>query len=285
MTHVGKILVLVIMAFSLLFLGISTTVFMTAKNWKTATETQKHEVAQIKKKLDEAQAIAENAKKDLADSQEKAQQASKALEDRIRRLDDTNKRDLDQITDVRSRLVTAQQSAKSALDEVEAKRNETALLRSQKSAVEKQANEFQLRQAELNDKIRELERMLESATKNNTDQRERVAKFSSLLREKGFSDDISQYKALASPPPVDGLVKQVDPTNRRVVMSIGSDDGLVMGHELHVFRVKPRPEYVGKVQIIAVDPDQSVGLVVGNTNQGKKIKEGDIVSSTVKPRF
>ena len=34
MTHVGKILVLVIMAFSLIFLGISTVVFMTSKNWK-----------------------------------------------------------------------------------------------------------------------------------------------------------------------------------------------------------------------------------------------------------
>ena len=64
-------------------------------------------------------------------------------------------------------------------------------LRDQKSAVEKQANEFKLRQAELNDKIRELERILETATKNNADLRERVAKFSTLLRQNGLSDDIT----------------------------------------------------------------------------------------------
>ena len=34
MTFVGKILVIVIMAFALIFLGISTVVFTTAKNWK-----------------------------------------------------------------------------------------------------------------------------------------------------------------------------------------------------------------------------------------------------------
>jgi multidrug efflux pump subunit AcrA (membrane-fusion protein) len=285
MTHVGKILVLVIMAVSLVFLGTSTVVFMTSKNWKTAAEQQKQEVAKVKKKFDEAQAVADAAKNELAAAQANAQAATKALESRIKTLEDQNKRDLDQITDVRGRLVSAQQSAKSSLDEVEAKRNETALLRQQKSAVEKQANEFQLRQAELNDRIRELERMQETATKNNTDLREQVAKFSTLLQKNGLSTDISQLKGLESPPPVEGLVKEVDSTNRRIVISIGSDDGLVQGHELYVYRTKPRPEYVCKVQIIAVDPDQAVCRVVGNTNQGKKMKEGDIVSSSVKPRF
>ena len=60
------------------------------------------------------------------------------------------------------------------------------LLRQQKSAVEKQANEYQLRQADLNDKIRELERMLDTATKNNSDLRDRVAKFTTLLQSKGI---------------------------------------------------------------------------------------------------
>ena len=82
-----------------------------------------------------------------------------------------------------------------------------------------------------------------------------------------------------------GEVKRVDPTNRRIEMTIGSDDGLVVGHELYLFRISPRPEYLGKVSIVSVDPDQAVAKVVGNTYQGKKIKEGDIVSSTIKPRF
>jgi len=285
MTHVGKILVVAIMFFSTVFLGISTTVFMTSKNWKEETRKKTEEVTKVKKSLTEAHAIVDAAKKELADAQAQAATATTQLNDKIRKLEDTNKRDLEQITDVRGKIVVAEQNAKSALDEATHRREETTLLRTQKSAVEKQANEFKLRQAELIDKIRELERVLETATRNNADLRERVAKYTTALQKNGLSTDITQLKGMENPPPVQGQVNRVDPTNRRIEMSIGADDGLVVGHELNLFRVKPRPEYLGKITVIAVDADQAVGRVIGNTNQGKKIKEGDIVSSTINPRF
>ena len=98
-------------------------------------------------------------------------------------LEDENKRSQDQITAARGQVGIAQTSAKTALDEADARRKETDLLRGQKSAVEKQANQFKLNQAELNDRIRELERILETATKNNADLRDRAARFSALLRQ------------------------------------------------------------------------------------------------------
>jgi hypothetical protein len=285
MTFVGKILVIVIMAFSLLFLGISTVVYTTAKNWRTATRDEQKKVDDLKKKLTESQAVAEAAKKGLEDAKAQFDSVTKGLQNRLSALEDDNKRNLDQITAERGQSSVLRQTAKSTLDEVEAKREQVVQLRKQKSDVEKQANEYKLNQTELNDRIRELERQMETATKNNADLRERVGKFSVLLRSNGLSDDISQIKGLESPPPVMGEVKRVDPTNRRIEMTIGADDGLVVGHELYIYRVKPRPEYVGKAKIVEVDPDQAVAKVVGNTYQGKKIKEGDIVSSTIKPRF
>jgi hypothetical protein len=285
MTFVGKILVIVIMAFSLLFLGISSVVFTTSKNWVAATKAEKEKVDDLKKKLNDTQAVAGAAKKELEDAKSSFDALKKGLESKISLLEVQNKNDQVQYTTASSQLAVANQNQKAALDEVEAKRQETMTLRTQKSAVEKQANEFKLHQAELNDKIRELERQLETATKNNTDLRERVAKFSVLLREHGLSDDIGQIKGLESPPPVMGEVKRIDPTNRRLEITIGADDGLVVGHELYLFRLTPRPEYLGKVMIQSVDPDQAVAKVIGNTFQGKKIREGDIVSSTIKPRF
>jgi hypothetical protein len=285
MTYVGKILVIVIMAFSLIFLGISTVVFSTARNWKAATEAEKKKANDLTKKLNDAQAGVQAAQKEL----EAAQQAAAALtvkqEAQIKLLEDENKRAQDQITAARGLVGVAQTNAKTSLDDAEARRKETMLLREQKGAVEDQANKFKLRQAELNDKIRELERVLESATKNNSDLRDRVARYSALLRSSGLSDDISRVKGSENAPPVVGEVKQVDPSNRRVVISIGSDDGLSLGNELYLFRTSPRPEYLGKITVIAVDPDQAVGRVNGTTYQGKKIVEGDIVSSTIKPRI
>jgi chromosome segregation ATPase len=285
MTQVGKILVLVIMAFSLIFLGISTMVFVTSKNWKDATAKKDAEVKKIKSELKIEQDKLAEAKKHLEDAQAAAKAATTTLNSRIQGLEDQNKRDLAQITETRTRLETATQSAKSALEEVDARRKETTLLREQKAAVEKQANDYQLRQADLNDRIRELERMLETATKNNTDLRERVAKYTTLLQRNGLNTDIAQIKGLEAPPPVTGEVTKVDPTNKRLEISIGSDDGLVVGHELFLFRTKPRAEYLGRGQIIAVDPDQAVVRVMGSTVQGRKIKEGDIVSSSIIPRF
>jgi hypothetical protein len=230
-------------------------------------------------------ADSEASKKLLEDAKSKFAAESKVYQDKIASFETAAKRASGEIEAAHGEIATANQNAKTALEEVEAKRQEALLLRQQKSAVEKQANEFKLHQAELNDKIRDLDRQLASATKANTDLRERVGKFSVLLRDHGLSDDISQIKGLESPPPVMGEIKRVDPTNRIFEITIGSDDGLVVGHELHLFRLSPRPEYLGKVKIQSVDPDQAVVKVVGNTYQGKKVREGDIVSSTIKPRF
>ncbi len=285
MTYVGKILVIAIMAFSLIFLGISTVVFTTAKNWKTATEEQKKKVGDLTKKLGDAQAGVQAAQKDLEAAKVNFTALQAQLDNRIKLLEDENKRSQDQITANRGQVGVLETSAKTALEEADARRKETLQLREQKSAVEKQANEFKLRQAELNDKLRELERVLETATKNNADLRDRVAKYSTLLRQNNISTDISRVSGTETAPPVVGEVKRVDPSNRQVEITIGSDDGLAVGHELFLYRQTPRPEYIGKITIISVDPDQAVGRVIGTTYQGKKIREGDIVSSTIKPRI
>jgi predicted RNase H-like nuclease (RuvC/YqgF family) len=285
MTFVGKILVIVIMFFALLFLGFTTVAFTTAKNWMVATKAEQVKVDDLSKKLKDAQAASDAAKKGLEDAKGDFDQQKKNLDNRLATLQDDNTRNLAQITAVRGQLGVAEQTASSTLAEVTAKRAQTEQLRTQIAAVEKQANEYKLHQAELNDKIRELERMLETAVKNNSDLRERVAKFSTLLQKNGLSTDISQIKGLESPPPVTGEVKRIDPTNREMEITVGSDDGLVVGHPLYVYRLSPRPEYLAKVEVVAVDPDQAVVKVVGKPYMGKKIKEGDIVSSSVKPRF
>lgn len=285
MTYVGKILVFVIMAFALIFMGISTVVFSTTKNWRLETQAQQKKVGDLTKKLQDAEAAVAAAKKDLDAAKGIYDQLAKQLNDRIKLLEDQNASAQQQITQARSEVADAQANAKTALIDADARRKEALLLREQKSAVEKQANEFKLRQAELNDRIRELERVLETATRNNNDLRDRVAKFSTLLRQNNISTDVSRVTGTETPPPVSGQVKRVDPSNRRVEISIGSDDGLAVGHELYLFRQVPRPEYIGKITIISVDPDQAVGRVNGTTYQGKKIQEGDIVSSTIKPRI
>jgi ABC-type Na+ efflux pump permease subunit len=284
MTFVGRILVLLITALALVFLGVSTVVFTTASNWKEAKEAETKKVNKLQSDVRDLAAQQDALKKENAAEVTSHKAAIKREEEKVAALEADIKRSMDEIAQSRTALEVAQQNAKLSLDEATARKAETDLLREQKSAVEKQANEFKLSMTDLNDKIRELSRMLETATGNNKDLRERVAKFSTLLRQNGLSDDISAIKGLESPPTVQGEVARVDAQNKSLEITIGSDDGLVPGHELFLYRVKPNPEYLGMIKILSVDPDQAVARVIGTTIQGKKIKEGDIVSSTIRPR-
>ena len=285
MTQVGKILVLAIVGFSLVFLGISITVFTTSKNWKEETRKEVDELKKFQKNLADAKAQVDATKKELADSQSQVATTTKQLNGEISKLEDRTRLNQTEIRDARGKLVTFQEDAKSALAESAFRRQESQLLRTQISADEKQANEFKQRQTELIDRIRELESVMDLATHNNSSLREKIALFTALLQKNGASTDISQIQGTETPPKVEGLIKRVDATNRRVEITIGSDDGLVVGHELNLYRTKPRAEFLGKIQIIAIDPNQAVGVVVGKTYQGKKLKAGDIVSSTISPRF
>jgi len=284
MTFVGKILVIVIMAFALLFLGISTVVFSTATNWKTATEAEKKKVNDLNNKSRDLLAAVDAAKKDLDKAKADHKAAIDQSEARIKQLEDDIKTAQGEITAARGRLEVSQQNANTALAEAAENRKETEQLRGQKSEVEKQANEYKLQHIELSDKIREQERQIKTLDDNNKDLRDRVARYSTLLRRNGLSDDITTVTGLESPPLVQGEVARVDSGNSQIEITIGSDDGIVPGHELYLYRTKPLAQYLGKVRIITVDPDQAVAKVIGRTVQGIKIKEGDIVSSTIRPR-
>jgi len=280
MTLVGKILVLVITAFAFLFLGISTVVFTTATNWKVARDAEKKKVDDLNGKNRDATTKLDQLNTELKTAQAANDKAKTELDAKIADTKAETDRMQQEITVARGELVTAQQTAHTSMEEAEAYRKQLEQIREQKLAVEKQANDFKIRQTELNDQIRLLTRERDVAKKNNEDLRDRVARYSSMVRQLGLSDDVSQYKALESPPAVTGLIGRVDPQNKKVEITIGSDDGLVPGHELHVYRTIPRPEYLGRIRILSVDPDQAVGVVIGNTIQGKKLKEGDVVSTS-----
>jgi hypothetical protein len=285
MTYVGKILVIVLMAFALLFLGISTVVFSTATNWKEETSKQLKKAQELQTKVQNADAARDAAKKELEAAKNSYEANKTEQANRIAALEADALRLTGEKTQAQTALEVAQQNAKTALDEAAALRSETTLLRDQKSAVEKQANDYKIKQTELYDEIRLVTRDRDVARKNNGVLRENNIRLSSKLRSHGLSDDISQIKGQESPPVVEGKILRVDAQNKMVEISIGSDDGLVPGHELNLFRVKPRQEYLGKIKIMSTDPDQAVGQVVGGTVNGKKIQEGDIVSSTLRTQL
>jgi hypothetical protein len=281
MTFVGRILVILIMAFSLVFLGVSTVVFSTAANWKAKSATQAEEIGKLKKALGDAQ-----TKVTAADGQLKTAQAEhdNRIKEKDRRIADLETKTKDaegQMTEARSKLEVAQNNAQSSLAEATARKGEIDTLNATLTKAQTQANEFSAQNIELTDQIRVLQREKATAEQNAKDLRDFNGRTIAYLRLKGIPiENIDKLDPTKVPPPVEGKVTELNLTRRSMEISIGSDDGLAVGQELYVFRIQPRPEYIGKVKIVSVYPDQAVADVIGNTVNGKKVQEGDIVSST-----
>lgn len=283
MTLVGRILVIIIMVFALFFLALSTVVFTTATNWKDENAKVKKSKDDLQKKLTQAQAEFDARKNEFQIAVANHEKAKKDMNARITDLTTQNNRRQTEIQEQRKNVATALEEVRRTQDEAEARIAETTKLRETLSAVQAQANEFKLRQTELNDEIRILQRELQGAKENNQDLRDKVAILQGALSKAGLPTESASYVKLNVPPAVEGYVKRVDAKNTRVEISIGSNDGLIAGHELYIYRTDPKPEYIGKIRIRDVDPNQAVGDVI-NRYQGKKVREDDRVTTQIKPR-
>jgi len=282
MTFVGKILVILIMAFSLVFLGISTVVFTTATNWKDRSTKQAGEIQKIQGQVRDAQAKVTDAEAKLKTAIEEHSAAVKQRETRIADLEKQVKDAESEMTAARSQLETAQNNAKVALTEATARKGQIDVLSETLSKAQNQANEFNAQNIELTDRIRILERQKATAEQNAKSLRDLTGRVTAFLRMKNIPmENIDKLDPNSVPPTVEGKVTELEPTRRRMEISIGSDDGLASGQELYVFRLQPRAEYIGKVKIVSVYPDKAVAEVIGNTVNGKKVQENDIVSSTL----
>jgi hypothetical protein len=58
---------------------------------------------------------------------------------------------------------------------------------------------------------------------------------------------------------VEGVVKSIDLYAGLVTISIGSDDGVAKGSTLDVFRLTPKPQYLGEIHLLEVNRHEAVG--------------------------
>jgi len=284
MTFVGKILVILIMALSLVFLGVSVVALTTATNWKTETDKQRGEVTKLRTQLETAKAVDLDVQQKFDAAQKDHAVATKNLANQIAALQVDTEKAQNEITQARTALTDAQANAKLALDEATARATDANKLRDQLTAVTATSNAFKIQQTELNNEILTLKRALEVAERNSKSLREIAAKFANLLKKNGLSTDLAGVSDAPQLANVEGKVLKVDASNRRMEISIGSDDGLSVGQELTLSRQTPTPKYLGRVKIDLVDPDQAVVSVIGRPVNGEKIKEGDDVASTTRTR-
>lgn len=286
MSYVGKILVVVQVVLSVLFMAFAGAVFSMHQNWKSKYETEVTTHDQTKKNQSAAQNELELAKSEFNTAKGDLEERNGMLSAQLQ----TSETQVATLSQEVTRLETLR-SAQTGL--AEAKASE-AKFRQEESAKQRIENE-KLRVAlddsnaeirDLTDKLFTLQTTYDELVASYTKQLEKNAFLNKIVAANGLNTDPDYAAKLQlPPPPVEGVVKRAVQNRANQVelisLSIGSDDGLIVGHELDVLRLaKDQGEstWLGRVVVVSVSPDEAVAMIEVPAKNGI-IQVGDIVTS------
>jgi hypothetical protein len=282
MTTVGKILVIINFVFSLLTGALIIMVFAMSTNWERSYRTLKgyYDVSQANVKTyaqenAETRAKADNDKKrlegDVAEKLKKLQDAEDALT-----LAKNN------LAAVEAQVKLAGASTQNATGELlrvkdELKLAQAKVIDREQKVVEltKTAKEQQDKAIQANIKARTYQERTETlalALEQLSRENEGLKTGKAAIR--------GQAERRAPPENVEGIVKNSNAAAGLVTISIGSDAGISKGNSLYVYRLAPKPQFLGEIRIVEVDHHEAVGRPV-MAQRGGQLQAGDIVASQI----
>jgi len=285
MNIIGKIFVFAVFVMSLVFMSFAIALFSTHTNWREeitrpADQVQAGKPLGYKLQLDEAKKERETLTAEIAKLTAEVA-ASEAARDQIVAKIQTALGEKD-------KELQALRKAKDAReDEREKAQTELAMTRTELEKATKtveglrddirgmqaKVDEQVTRTAKLAGELHEKESFLEIATERKAQLEKQVANARLLLKQHGLAIESMPRDHV---PTAGGVVTAV--ADDSIEVTLGGDDGVQMGHFLEVYR---DDEYLGRVQVISVKPDRSVGRVIREFKRGD-IQPGDRVATRLK---
>lgn len=286
MSFVGKVLIVVQVVMSLCFMAFAGAVYVTQDNWQTKFADAEQQIAALNKSKTDIEANLAQARQE----KEKLETELKQEADKWKLAFQTEEQQVKDLTARNNNTNTAleRQTALAVSKQIEAtnREQESEVLRKQNFDLQKRNDEVS---AELNTE-RDKSFNLEVAQRQLEDRfgklQVQTAFLEKIVRKFQLPTKPEQIAALANPPPnLDGLVEKVEKgrTNRTqyIVITVGQDDGLVVGHQLEVMGMREqRPIYLGSVKVISVEADKAVCEVVAPGKLGD-IEVGDNVTTNL----
>ena len=277
MNFIGKIFVVLIFIMSIIFMALSAVVYGTQRNWEDAAKAKETELQEARQNFDALKDQYNRLESEL-ESQVAAQlQQVRKLESERSQLVQSNQRiqaEIDQLTEA-NREATA---AVTATEQNNARiTTENEGLRTEIRQEQSDADEAFRRAIAAVEQVNKLQGQLEIVGERSEQLTMQNAQMGAVMRENGL-DPATPVDAVK--PRVDGFVSG---TRRRgstqlVEVTIGSDDGLRVGHTIEVYR---DAKYLGRIEILKTSPDRSVGRVDSRFQAGR-IQEGDRVATRLK---
>lgn len=264
MTFLGKLLVVIHLVMSVLFMAFAGAVFTAQVNWKTKFETAQ-KMADTAKTTAQAEARALNDQIEALKQELTASQNSKTtFEGQAKVFEGENQR-----------LDTENKALKLALDgqrniadlnsqEAEERTKEAQVQRARNKELNKSRDDLVVDNNKLRDQLFGIELQLKQTEEKYNALLKTNGTMRAFLASKDLPTDTRLMTVTAAPPPnVWGKIigaRREEKGNRLLVeVSLGQDDGLIAGHSMTVYR---NDKYLGRIRLEDVRPDRSVGVVV-----------------------
>jgi hypothetical protein len=263
MTALGKILVFVNLVFSLLTAGLIVMVYTTRTNWASAFAKQTATVGILRAQADAEFAAAE---KTLKEKEAEFQRVTREKQEQTTLLTNA-KNDLAAAQQQIAQLQTVSGSSDSVkqaqAEELKRRSDEVQKLTGLVTDREQKIHEIDQQMSKLRSERVAYQIQYESAKARNEELLKQIqAKDQELaqLRSPGRGTATTQA---VTPVPENfrGTIKAIQ--GDLATITPGSDAGAAVGSELQVFRLSPKPEYLGTLLIRAVTPHEAVGQLKG----------------------
>lgn len=288
MSFVGKVLVVVQLALSVLFMALAGAVFAVHTNWRDAYDKQAATIAGSAKSVADMQAEMDSVKqasqKVVDDNKAEMDLLKNTVQTQIQQIEALTKKNNEDQQELQTQTALAETKAKEAIFRTTESDEQRAANRALQTALDQTAAKVR----ELEDQKFGLEVEYASLRNKAEEDQLKLAYLEKLARKMGLETDPKKAAKLEEPPPpVEGLVKSLkkDRANqvRMIEISVGSDDGLIVGHKLDVMRTgvdgKP-PKWLGRVKVISIEPDYAVCEVMReDTPPNGIIEVGDNVTT------
>jgi hypothetical protein len=284
MTALGKILVIVNLVFALVTGALIVMVNVKWTNWyshatklqkqldleRETTATAQREVEETKKKADEhvqkAGAELNDARTRLAGEQ-KAHQATREL-----------------LVAEQTKYRGSAANTTDAAAELDRRKQEVEQLQQEKADREKKILEIQDQAKAFRDRAVNAElaiRTLQERNSNLLAEREALAKDLERTRAAGSGLVPGRTASAVNPPPEDvrGRVTAAEPDGL-LTINLGTDAGITKDHTLYVYRLDPRPDYLGVIRIVDANHREAVARPVSPERRGR-IRVGDQVATSI----
>lgn len=277
MNLLGKVFIVLIFVMSLFFMTCVIAVYATHTNWKEAA-------TKAKKDLDGKEAINKALKSQLDKAQgdvTAAENAKRAALSQLEQECDGLKRERDRLE---REYADLQKDQREAVGAMEASQTSLATLRKEVESLRAKIDTAQTerrtaieRVVKTTDELHQAQNDLTVLKSRNLQLGQQMADATQVLRKFNLEAVPAKYEGV--PPQVlHGEIRAVK-SSGLVEVSLGSDDGLQKGHKLEVYRTTAdQAKYLGRIEIIEVEPDKSVGKILPAFQKGT-FEIGDQIAS------